>query len=126
MNDGSVEALARGLVLAAGHRVSLLAVRRERPLAALRGLSSAVAFLLAHPDGDLRGLRPGAAGHAVDHRATLRSPGTTASGAARPGSADRQYGRLHRGKRRGDAVRGAGPAGFGDRSSYGHAKRLAA
>src|SRR5438105_630801 len=118
--------LARGLVLAAGHRVSLLAVRRERPLAALRGLSSEVAFLLAHPDGDLWGLRPGAARHAVDHRASLRSPGTTAGGAAGPGSSDRQYARLHRRKRRGDAVRGAVPAGAGDRAGHGRAQRLAA
>src|SRR5436190_20027165 len=105
MNDGSVEALARGLVLAAGHRVSLLAVRRERPLAALRGLSSEVAFLLAHPDRELWGLRPGAARHAVDHRATLRSPGPTTGGAAAPGGSVRPYGRLRRRKRRGDAVR---------------------
>src|SRR2546427_7434483 len=126
MNDGSVEALAGGLVLAARDSVSLHAVRRERPLAALRGLSSEVALLLAHPDCDLWGLRPGAARYAVDHRATLRSPGTTTGGAAGPGSSDRQYGRLHRRKRRGDAVRGAGPAGTGDRAGHGRAQRRAA
>ncbi len=38
MNDGSVEALARGLVLAARHRVRVLPIRGWRPLAALRGL----------------------------------------------------------------------------------------
>src|SRR5260370_5625915 len=126
MLDGWVEVLARGPALAAGYWVSLDAVRRERPLAALRGLSSEVALLLAHPDCDLWGLRPGAARYAVDHRATLRSPGTTTGGAAGPGSSDRQYGRLHRRKRRGDAVRGAGPPGFGDRAGYGGTQRLAA
>src|SRR6266568_9217480 len=103
LNDDLVEALARGLVLAARHPVRVLPIRVQRPLAALRGLCSEVAFLLDHPDRDLRGVRLGAAGHAVGYRATLGSSGTTAGGAARPGGADSQYGRLHRRSKRGDA-----------------------
>ena len=38
MTDGSVEALTRGLVLAARHRVRVFPIRGRRPLAALRGL----------------------------------------------------------------------------------------
>src|SRR5260370_34604294 len=43
-----------------------------------------------------------------------------------PGGSDRQYGRLHRRKRRGDGVSGAGAAGPGDRDRHGRAQRLAA
>src|SRR5258708_25496073 len=82
MHDDSLEVRAHWLVLAAGHPVGALVCRVEYPFTALCRLCSTMALLLDHADRDLRRVRIGAAGGALDHGAPLRSPGTTTGGAA--------------------------------------------
>ena len=94
MHDDSLEVRARWLVLAAGHPVSALVFRVQRPFTALCRLCSTLALLLDYADRDLWRVRPGAAGGPLDHGATLRSPGTTTGGAAGRGA------RLHRRQQR--------------------------